>query len=1172
MTSKRNQQLFIAPVFKTANGDRLLITFLYSRHTQYLSSRQIKCNWPDAEGVDTSFPAVIGRQVYDLGIRHTVQVAQSREQTQQRYSMQNFGPIFQVLKGQPGDLFGIARSSEGKYIVEKNTDEIKALHEFFFPEKSKEKKADAGAAKRRAPSKKKAASATTTATTTEDCADDDTELKADCNLVVTTKRRKIGGSSGLTKRILPNTGTAAAAATSRLNFYQTERLMGPLTRPQHTPMPLLPGEVPLGIETFFGEGNYASLTTLTSEPPPSARQPATASAVPECTAKPPARYRHAVNRAREGMKKKALAKGGKNLVLRAVRAVELFERICLGDVVMKDDGQTRITAADRRAACIEYDAVLREIYPKLILDAHVLDVKILEDMEGTDELQLLRCMERRFIIWKQTEGTALQPLQYNSDPLLQSQPQLQAQQRPNSRTEAWFSSIGSSLRWVKERIPTISAPATGGGGGGGVNERIHNGAGAVYADLQQQQQQQQGRLPKWGQGLRYIWEVFSSRLGNKTYGSVDLRTTDAHVSCALNDTIWWNGQLVRRPVSSNQPVLATIADAIAGTREGSPRLYLTDGSMPDYEAQNYPRAAPGMPCHVDALSNAMLPHAVRSSRSTNLFHFLKSESTGTGTFTLFGGIGPGANLTAFHYETKRRRSYNCATGDYIFQPLAASANTRAMMRVHAAVAGRHSRHGQLLPLECYLEEGITMVTHLRIDLDPSLCELCEQSMHAFITFDDGTITTTGNPSIGANKTTTTSTITNGGVISNLLFPSSNNNNNNNNNTSDSNIATLPADITTMPLKISCNDFDLIWDIDATYYMERVSTAYEAMGILPEEAPPPDGADTWIQSAYLTAEPRTLKSAYDSCSIEFDDSRGDGIGSGGFAAAAAGTVIRPWACEVTSAARKEINSPGWKLNFRDQRRSFGDSELDSGMDVIVVRTAEKLLDVVLQKVSADVSQPWVGEVPSVHEAKEALKRLIPVINDMIQRALSENEIGGGENLFFNQQQQQMEEHHFSGIPAADYDARAIHVSTSQQQWIDACHFSREYLEDLLQRISRDGLLHTSAPSLGATTTTATTVFSAVVSHVRPDILDSESAVELGDLTAGLLRNLWMHRLVEERKAVLLQPLDEEAVAAARRKRHAAELAFDTVCCELLQRNAHAWGIAGSNDEFQHVEID
>ena len=31
------------------------------------------------------------------------------------------------------------------------------------------------------------------------------------------------------------------------------------------------------------------------------------------------------------------------------------------------------------------------------------------------------------------------------------------------------------------------------------------------------------------------------------------------------------------------------------------------------------------------------------------------------------------------------------------------------MRVHAAVAGRHTRHGQLLPLEVYLEEGVPLV-------------------------------------------------------------------------------------------------------------------------------------------------------------------------------------------------------------------------------------------------------------------------------------------------------------------------------------------------------------------------------------------------------------------------------------------------------------------------------
>ena len=33
-----------------------------------------------------------------------------------------------------------------------------------------------------------------------------------------------------------------------------------------------------------------------------------------------------------------------------------------------------------------------------------------------------------------------------------------------------------------------------------------------------------------------------------------------------------------------------------------------------------------MPCHVDALANAMLPHAVRSSRATNLFHALKART------------------------------------------------------------------------------------------------------------------------------------------------------------------------------------------------------------------------------------------------------------------------------------------------------------------------------------------------------------------------------------------------------------------------------------------------------------------------------------------------------------------------------------------------------------------
>jgi hypothetical protein len=196
--------------------------------------------------------------------------------------------------------------------------------------------------------------------------------------------------------------------------------------------------------------------------------------------------------------------------------------------------------------------------------------------------------------------------------------------------------------------------------------------------------------------------------------------------------------------------------------------------MPDYEGFRYPRTAPGMPCALNAAANAMLPKAVRSSRGTNLFHFLKSESTGTGTLSVFLPIGGGANLTAFHYETKRRRSYNAGCGDYIIQPIAAGDNSRLLMRVHAAATGYHSRHGQLLPLECYLEAGVRLVTHLRTERETTLCELCEQSMHAFVTFAD-------------------------------------------------------ASCDPKPLKVSCNEFDLVWELESAYHLELLAKAYSVRG-------------------------------------------------------------------------------------------------------------------------------------------------------------------------------------------------------------------------------------------------------------------------------------------------------------------------------------------------------
>lgn len=92
------------------------------------------------------------------------------------------------------------------------------------------------------------------------------------------------------------------------------------------------------------------------------------------------------------------------------------------------------------------------------------------------------------------------------------------------------------------------------------------------------------------------------------------------------------------------------------------------------------------------------------------------------------------------------------------------------MRIHAAVAGIHLRHGQLLPLECYLEEGVQLVVHIRNGQSATLCELPEQSMHAFVSYGD--------------------------------------------------VRSSPP-----ALKVSCNDFDLVWEVASAYWLEKVATAY-----------------------------------------------------------------------------------------------------------------------------------------------------------------------------------------------------------------------------------------------------------------------------------------------------------------------------------------------------------
>ena len=55
--------------------------------------------------------------------------------------------------------------------------------------------------------------------------------------------------------------------------------------------------------------------------------------------------------------------------------------------------------------------------------------------------------------------------------------------------------------------------------------------------------------------------------------------------------------------------------------------------------------------------------------------------------------------------------------------------------MHSAVVGPlQCRHGQVVPLELYLMEGIPLVMYLRDGPQAEMVELCEQSSHLFVTF------------------------------------------------------------------------------------------------------------------------------------------------------------------------------------------------------------------------------------------------------------------------------------------------------------------------------------------------------------------------------------------------------------------------------------------------------
>ena len=65
---------------------------------------------------------------------------------------------------------------------------------------------------------------------------------------------------------------------------------------------------------------------------------------------------------------------------------------------------------------------------------------------------------------------------------------------------------------------------------------------------------------------------------------------------------------------------------------------------------------------------------------------------------------------------------------------------RKLERIHAVVMGSFKRHGHVLPLEMYLEEGLPLVCYLRNQPYAEMVELPEQSCHFFMSWSNAAAT------------------------------------------------------------------------------------------------------------------------------------------------------------------------------------------------------------------------------------------------------------------------------------------------------------------------------------------------------------------------------------------------------------------------------------------------
>jgi hypothetical protein len=89
-------------------------------------------------------------------------------------------------------------------------------------------------------------------------------------------------------------------------------------------------------------------------------------------------------------------------------------------------------------------------------------------------------------------------------------------------------------------------------------------------------------------------------------------------------------------------------------------------------------------CHACASSPAPNGPARRLNPPPPYPPLPQLESSGTASWVHFLPLGGGTNLTAFHRETKQRRSFNLGSGDVVVQPLATAAAYTQLCKVGSA--------------------------------------------------------------------------------------------------------------------------------------------------------------------------------------------------------------------------------------------------------------------------------------------------------------------------------------------------------------------------------------------------------------------------------------------------------------------------------------------------------